>query len=526
MNSLVSSLKTSISLLIAALTCSVSRSQPELQWAELVTPVQSASTVSDLISDGDGNAVMVVFEGRVDVGGGPSLQHRRVVKIAPDGKVLWRSTTKLPHIRSLAADQSGNIYVAGTRLGIGADPIPSDYFARAGITTEGSGTAYVAKLSPEGTLLFVREFGGTGTTNAIANAVVVAPDGTYYVSGHYRLVTNMGGELPVVSSGWDIFLARFAPNGEAQWVRTGSGNSQDLNIMTQPVRSEGFKLDQDGNINVRVNEWASYFQGAGITGLSPYFARFSPDGSLLSLVPTPEGGGPAARGTFDAEGNSFTISMIGEGDSVRVRKFDPAGGLLWTKEFLGYHINRLGVRIVCDGEGNSLIAFTFREIQLDDTTLVSPGRDALIAKLSKQGELLWAIQVEAERYPDDISVNLAVSSQQEVYFGGTIWGAYRLGDFSIASTRATGPRPALQPAFISKLVDVSPALPAISISKEMEQIFITWPTSAQGFYLESNAVLINGNWSRVEAQPVIDSAQYKLPVELSAPARFYRLRKE
>ncbi len=81
------------------------------------------------------------------------------------------------YAHAIATDSSGNIYVAGRTLSADFPTTSGAYQTRCGGCLYGPGgtqTAYVAKLSPKGLLLYATFLGGTGYTSARAVAVDAA----------------------------------------------------------------------------------------------------------------------------------------------------------------------------------------------------------------------------------------------------------------------------------------------------------------------------------------------------------------
>jgi hypothetical protein len=311
--------------------------EPLFEGTSFLTPLNRICSTIDITSDPAGNAVIALVDRPTH--DSSSFRNHVVNKVSPSGQVLW-SYRLLPHIKGLATDKDGSVYAAGVRLGVVADPIASNYFQNVGITPHGDGTGYVAKLSSDGVLQWVRQFGGTAPANTLADVVLFDSEGQYYVAGQYRAGTVIGGrELPAPSSNWGVYVAKFAADGQALWVRTGSGSSPELNLVNRVIRSAGFNLDRHGNLNLRFHRLAPYPDNSSITGTGPYFARFAPDGRLLLSFATPEEG----PGTSDLDGDFFTAGygtengrqgaeIYQEPGILSVRKYAATGELVWTRE--------------------------------------------------------------------------------------------------------------------------------------------------------------------------------------------------
>lgn len=115
------------------------------------------------------------------------------------------------------ADSVGNVFVAGSTLG-----------ALPGQTSSGSEDSYVMKLTPDGVVLFTRQFGSPGpdsmgglAVDADGNAIVVG-----YTSNAFPGRTNAGGQ--------DVFVQKICGSGELSWNRQFGTPLEDVaySVMT------------------------------------------------------------------------------------------------------------------------------------------------------------------------------------------------------------------------------------------------------------------------------------------------------
>lgn len=90
--------------------------------------------------------------------------------------------------------------------------------------------SFVARYAPDGSLVWVRAFGGEGNFNQAGRDVAVTPDGGCVVVGNYVNETVLGeGEanettLPALPDTGSSFVARFDPNGSLAWAKHGGGS--------------------------------------------------------------------------------------------------------------------------------------------------------------------------------------------------------------------------------------------------------------------------------------------------------------
>jgi hypothetical protein len=163
-------------------------------------------TAKGVALDAAGNAYVAGNTlGSLGAGGNAGRNDVFLAKVAPDNTVLWIQMIGTPledTAASVAVDASGNAFVAGTtggRLG--------------GVINAGSTDAFVAKFSPDGTLLWVRLLGTTETESGYA--VTTDADGFVYIAG------QTDGTLGASSSGLlDSFVACLAGGtGDTVWIR-------------------------------------------------------------------------------------------------------------------------------------------------------------------------------------------------------------------------------------------------------------------------------------------------------------------
>jgi len=130
-----------------------------------------------------------------------------VAKIDADGNHLWTSqigTEADDYVAATAADQSGNVYIAGRTWGSLAD------------ANAGALDMFIAKLAPDGSLLWIRQLGTQGYDEA--SAIAVDSHGNVYFAG------STTGSLSGQNMGThDIVLGALDSEGNLLWLwQTGS----------------------------------------------------------------------------------------------------------------------------------------------------------------------------------------------------------------------------------------------------------------------------------------------------------------
>lgn len=138
-------------------------------------------------------------------------------------------------------------------------------------------------------------------------------------------------------------------------------------------------------------------------------------------------------GSFEnsAQFGSFSISSAGE-DDIFVGKLDENGNWLWVEGAGGEGIDR-GAAITLDEDDNVYICGFFSgTVDFGDQTLTSEGnRDIFLAKLTEDGEWLWVRR--AGGISNDYAVSVATDNNGDVLLTGRFYETADFGDFELVS---------------------------------------------------------------------------------------------
>ncbi len=136
-----------------------------------------------------------------------------------------RQSTGHAEANSMAADSSGNAYVAG---GFAEATVS---FGGITLTNLGNGDAFVAKYDVSGHVLWVRQGGVIAGGQASILDIALDVAGNAYAVGYFRGDLNFGGSN--INSGdingdYDGFVAKFSAGGSLLWMRQIGGANSDL----------------------------------------------------------------------------------------------------------------------------------------------------------------------------------------------------------------------------------------------------------------------------------------------------------
>ena len=273
--------------------------------------------------------------------------------------------------QAIAADSSGNVYIAGTTE---ADNFPVTTGAWQTVFG-GIADAFAAKLNPAGDLIYASYIGGPG--REAGTGIAIDSSGNAYVSGSTSgsFPTTTGAAQTLYGGGFaDAFVVKLNSQGSAAVYSTllgGTGNDE----------AEAITVDGAGNVCI-----AGYTDSTNL----PVNAAFQP---------SPGGDGDALVGCLNANGTAWTMVSYLGGSNV-----DQAYAL------------------AIDASGNLYVAgATFSSDFPVTSAVFQPANagsyDAFLAQLSPGGStLVYATFLGGSG--SDAATALAVGSTGDVWIGG------------------------------------------------------------------------------------------------------------
>ncbi|MEB3757196.1 MAG: hypothetical protein GSR79_10150 [Desulfurococcales archaeon] len=248
--------------------------------SKILWKLQFGSSESDYIydiaiaSDGSIYAVGATL-GSIDNGNNKGKYDIFVVKISPEGKLLWVKqigTSNNDEAFLSDFDSQGNLYLVGFTEG-----------AFQSGSNKGENDAILLKLSPEGNVLWVNQFGSSGDDEA----TVVSVDRTnmaVYVAGstYGQLAEKVYGD----HSANDFFIAKFSLNGNIEWIKQfGTAGS---NLYHDHDKVYYIKVENSGNILVSGQvEGKLSDKVESVNGPSPFIMELNPRGNINWLQQYP-----------------------------------------------------------------------------------------------------------------------------------------------------------------------------------------------------------------------------------------------
>ena len=264
-----------------------------------------------------------------------------VAKLDSTGKWAWATASggaANEHGHGIAADSSGNIYIAGD---FQSPTTGASTFGSTTLTSSGT-DLFVAKLDKTGKWLWAVKAGGSGAD--YGNDLALDGSGNPHVTGRYGTSASFGPHGLTSKGGDDVFVAKLNTSGVFQWAATAGSSSYDY--------GQAITVDTTGN---------SYVTG---------------------------------RHRKDAVFGSTTLATSGTStynEDIFVAKIDKSGKWQWAMSGGGSSYD-YGEDLALDGANNVYATGRYQgTASFGSSTLIAKGStDVFVAKLDGNGKWQWA----------------------------------------------------------------------------------------------------------------------------------------
>jgi FlgD Ig-like domain len=293
----------------------------------------------------------------------------------------------------LSSDASGNVFISGQFEGtvdLGGDLL----------TSEGDHDIFLAKFDASGNHQWSHSFGGTDYDNA--PSIAVDASGNVVMAGYFRSTLNLGGETFIATDGdWDLFLAKFDSNGNHLWSDSfGDGDTQ-LTFAVAVDASDNIiwtghfyqTIDFGGGVLTSTSGHDMYLAKFDPNGNHIWSDSYSSTGSESSSQLAVDASGNVVvggrfDGTVDFGGGLLTTAG---GNDVYVVKFGPDGTHLWSHSFGDENFQQIGGLAVDPSESVVLTGSYLGAVDFGGGVLTSAGSyDIFLAKYNSSGDHVWS----------------------------------------------------------------------------------------------------------------------------------------
>ncbi len=293
--------------------------------------------------------------------------------------------------RGLAADAKGHVWATGEFTG-------TAQFGEHTVTARGGMDFFIAKYGAGGKCLWFRQGGGAKTDRGYD--VEVDRQGNAYVTGHYESEDADFGDGKTLPQrgGYDVFVAKYDPEGKLLWLHTFGGAAYDY--------GHGIGVDGRGRCVATGAVAGPADLGRGLVDLGPgshiFLVRYDASGRQELAQASHGGSGSGQALAVDGDGSIWISgNASGEvdfggavrsvpGKDILLVRFDPNGRALWAAG-AGGNADGVSTGVVVDRAGNAYIGGMFKKVAVfGSDTFTSAGEyDVFTAKFDPHGKLLW-----------------------------------------------------------------------------------------------------------------------------------------
>ena len=352
-------------------------------------------------------------------------------------------------IHNSFVDASGNIYITGqTQYSLDIDPGPP--FVP--VTVNGT-HAYFSKFSPNGTMLWSRNFDGESVASSEANAIAVDASGNVSVAGFFQsgivdfnLASPGTNTLACNTNAKDMVIVKYSSSGAFSSMQA-IGNSSANIIPTRMKFDNAGDLIVSGHLyqdpsaivnfnpagpsytvgtNGNTDGFVAKYNSLGVCQFAIAFGSTQNDYCYGMDVDAQNNvyvtGIFRSVANFGPLTNTYTIAAVGT-EAMLIAKYSSTGALVWANG-IGGATAEGGYRLKVDNNSDIVVigymisstldADPSPTISLNLTKVGSGGIDAIVAKFNATGNLIWATNTggTGEMWPD----NVTTDPQNHIYF--------------------------------------------------------------------------------------------------------------
>ena len=287
--------------------------------------------------------------------------------------------------------------------------------------------------------MWAKHFNGTGSNQPVS----ISQDnvGNYYVYGNFKnQVTQDAITLNSYNGSQDIFLAKYNPLGEVQWLKQIGGTGIEI-AYSLSFNSDYSSFYITGNFNNTFNIEGTYLNTIG--GLDVFMAKFSANGTLdwAKNVAYGTTNQTSSGICIDTDGNIVMVGMFlnnvsfyggvytltSQIPSVRqnfIAKFNSSGIPLWSKMIDGDNAASY-IRSVSTNNNEYYFSGQYMgtlDFGTSSITNSNSNKDGFVYKTNTNGDFQWVRKISGSNY-DEYIIKHVQDGTGNVYTGGYFYSS-------------------------------------------------------------------------------------------------------
>ncbi|HWF08477.1 MAG TPA: hypothetical protein VG297_08430 [Bryobacteraceae bacterium] len=377
-----------------------------LQWArQFASPKPNATF--QIAADATGVYMVGVTQGALPGQTATSTQDGFVRKYDSTGTILWTRQFALLNGQRTGPMDANGIAVDSTGVYIVGIVSTADLNGPGRLRVGNSLASFVTKYDTNGTLLWTKQSAATTTGGESASSVTASGGAIYVTGGTFDATATTGG--PTIAQG--IYLRKFDTSGNILWTSQFGSSTNDI----------AYSVTADSSGAYIVGTTTKSLTTPPSTAAQNLFVRkYDPAGNVLW---TQQFGTPNSEYAYSVSVNSTGVFVVGSTQGLigvqtlptfdfdgYVRKYDTGGNLLWTRQFGGADREE-AFNSIADSTGLYVVGYT-RDIL---GAAIIGGDDVFLRRYDNDGNALWTIQTGSVN--NDFGYGVAADSTG-VYIGG------------------------------------------------------------------------------------------------------------
>jgi hypothetical protein len=420
--------------------------QPEFEWvSQCGNPPNTTDTKTVLASGPEGQFYlagefldttqfgekMLISSGGTDI---------FLAKYTPEGVPLWASkigAADWDYVQNVITDASGNLIMAGYFYG--DTQIGPDHY-----TSYGSQDVFIAMFGQDGSFLWSRRAGGQSADYVTGLALDAAQN--LVITGYYYDSLNFSDTTLISSGSSDIFMAKINPDGDLLWTNSAGGFSSDQSRSVSCDTEDNILISGSFYYDITLGDTTlSTLNPVGVVVArympdGQFDRAFQLDGTYLSTenyIVADKDGGFYLTGNF-SEWIHFGCHSFDAGEfdqDIYIAKYGRACENLWARQAWSASSDQvIGIDIDQDNNlyitGHYLDTIQFEQVTLP-YTLCCGSREIFIVKYNPSGGVLWGQQISGARASIQ---SLVLNSEDKLLLSGLFtedvtFGALILSNF-------------------------------------------------------------------------------------------------